>query len=335
LQVWDRHWSERVAQYTVWLSGLMEFEEAARVLNQIGQIPISDTSVWRRAQKWGQRFQAEATAQRAIATAAPARGVPVAGEARDLPEMGVAMDGAKVYIRGEDWKELKVGCVFDVQVRPTLDKSTGETLDLAHAVRNTYVAHLGGPEVFGELVWSEARRRTWTRARDSIVLGDGAPWIWNLAQDHFFDSRQAVDWYHATEHLARAAQLLKGEGTAAAHHWLTAHETPLFEGHAEQIAQDLLAATRTKPAVAAELRREAGYFQDNQRRMQYQELREDGFPIGSGMVESGCKRFRARFNGAGMRWSRPGIQRLLPVRAAIMGRCFDQAWQNAYKSPRK
>jgi hypothetical protein len=335
LQVWDRHWSERVAQYTVWLSGLMEFEEAARVLNQIGQIPISDTSVWRRAQKWGQRFQAEATAQRAIATAAPARGVPVAGEARDLPEMGVAMDGAKVYIRGEDWKELKVGCVFDVQVRPTVDKSTGETLDLAHAVRNTYVAHLGGPEVFGELVWSEARRRTWTRARDSIVLGDGAPWIWNLAQDHFFDSRQAVDWYHATEHLARAAQLLKGEGTAAAHHWLTAHETPLFEGHAEQIAQDLLAATRTKPAVAAELRREAGYFQDNQRRMQYQELREDGFPIGSGMVESGCKRFRARFNGAGMRWSRPGIQRLLPVRAAIMGRCFDQAWQNAYKSPRK
>jgi 23S rRNA (guanosine2251-2'-O)-methyltransferase len=53
----------------------MEFEEAERVLNQIGQIPISDTSVWRRAQKWGQRFQVEATAQRAIATASPARGV--------------------------------------------------------------------------------------------------------------------------------------------------------------------------------------------------------------------------------------------------------------------
>jgi hypothetical protein len=79
----------------------------------------------------------------------------------------------------------------------------------------------------------------------------------------------------------------------------------------------LRAAARTKPAVAAELRREAGYFLDNQRRMQYQELREDGFPIGSGMVESGCKRFRARFNEAGMRWSRPGIKRLLPVRAAI------------------
>lgn len=321
-------------QYTVWLSGLMEYTEAERVLNQIGQIPISDTSVWRRTQTWGERFRAAAAAQRALATASPARGLPVPGEVRDLPEMGVAMDGAKVYLRGEDWKELKVGCVFDVDVRPTLDKSTGETLDLAHAVRNTYVAHLGGPERFGELVWSEARRRNWTRARDSIVLGDGAVWIWNLAQEHFFDSRQAVDWYHATEHLAHAAQLLKGEGSAAAQHWRATQETPLFEGHAEQIAQDLRQAAPTKPAVAEGLHREAGYFQDHQRRMQYQELREDGFPIGSGMVESGCKRFRARFNGAGMHWSRPGIERLLPIRAAIMGRCFDHAWQNVYKSPR-
>jgi hypothetical protein len=92
LQVWDKHWSEQVAKYAVWLSGLMEFEEAKRVLNRIGQIPISATSVWRRAEKWGQRFQAEEAVQRAIATASPAR--------------GVGMDGAQVHIRGEGWKEL-------------------------------------------------------------------------------------------------------------------------------------------------------------------------------------------------------------------------------------
>jgi len=74
LQVWDKHWSERVAKYAVWLSGLMEFEEAERVLNQIGQIPISDTSVWRRAARWGQRFQAEEVTQRALATASPRGG---------------------------------------------------------------------------------------------------------------------------------------------------------------------------------------------------------------------------------------------------------------------
>lgn len=331
--MWDKHWSEHVAKYAVWLGGLMEFEEAERVLNQIGHIPISDTSVWRRTQRWGQRFQAEETAQRAVATASPARGVPVPGEVRDLPEMGVAMDGAKVHLRGEGWKELKVGCVFDIESRPTWDKPTREMLDWAHAVRNSYVAHLGGPETFGEQVWAEARRRQSTRARDSIALGDGAAWIWNLVQTHFFDSRQAVDWYHATEHLANAANLLKGEGSRAAQHWRTAQATPLFEGHAELIAARLLEVAQDHPAVAEGLRREAGYFRDNQPRMQYQELREDGFPIGSGMVESGCKRFRARFNGAGMRWSRPSLQRLIPIRAAIMSRHFDQMWQTAYKSP--
>lgn len=121
-----------MAQYAVWLSGRMEFEEARQVLHRLGQISISTSSVWRRTQRWGEQFKALETAQRAIATASPVRGVPVAGETRCQPEMGVAMDGVKVYIRKEDWKELKVGCVFDVQVRPTLDKQTWEMLDLAH-----------------------------------------------------------------------------------------------------------------------------------------------------------------------------------------------------------
>jgi len=109
----------------------------------------------------------------------------------------------------------------------------------------------------------------------------------------------------------------------------------LFEGRADQIAARLLHAAQEHPPLANDLRREAGYFQDNHRRMQYQALREDGFPIGSGLVESGCKRFRARFNGAGMRWSRPGIERLIPIRAAIMSQHFDQVWRQVYKSPPK
>ena len=67
--------------------------------------------------------------------------------------------------------------------------------------------------------------------------------------------------------------------------------------------------------------------------MQYLEMREEGFPIGSGMVESACKQFRARLAGSGMRWSRPGLERLLPIRAAIMGHCFDTLWQKAYHLP--
>ena len=67
--------------------------------------------------------------------------------------------------------------------------------------------------------------------------------------------------------------------------------------------------------------------------MQYLELREDGFPIGSGMVESGCKQTRARFAGAGMRWSRPGAENLIPIRTALLSDRFDEMWGAVYKLP--
>jgi hypothetical protein len=203
--------------------------------------------------------------------------------------MGVALDGSMMHIRDEGWKEFKVGCVFEVEVRPTRDRESGEWEELAHAVNNSYRAHLGGPEVIGQLMWAEARRRDWERSLDTQVLGDGAPWIWNVAQEHFYDSHQLVDWYHATERLANAARLLKGEGTLAAKQWFNARQTLLFQGHAANIAQELGDAAQQQPADAKELAEQAGYFHNNQRRMHYQELREDDWLIGSGIVESGTK----------------------------------------------
>jgi hypothetical protein len=247
--------------------------------------------------------------------------------------MGVAMDGTMIHIRGEGWKELKVGSVFDVAVRPTRDRETGEWVDLAHAVNNSYTAHLGGPELFGQMVWAETHRRGWEQAADTEVVGDGASWIWNLAIDHFYDSLQVVDWYHGVEHLAQAARLLKGEKTLAAKRWLNARKTTLFAGHADRIALELLAAAQDQPDIAKELKKEAGYFHNHQRRMNYQEMREDGWAIGSGMVESAAKQFKARFTGSGMRWSRAGAERLIPVRAAIMSNRFDKVWHLAYNSP--
>ena len=243
------------------------------------------------------------------------------------------MDGTMIHIREEGWKELKVGSVFDVEVRPTLDPQTGDMVELAHTVNNSYVAHLGGPRIFGQMVWAEAQRRGWEQAPESEVLGDGATWIWNLAAEHFYDSYQIVDWYHATEHLAAGARLLKGEGTPAAKRWFNAHETILFQGHAGWIAQVLTTAAQSQPAVAEELEKEAGYFRNNKRRMNYLEMRQEGWAIGSGMVESAAKQFKARFTGPGMRWSRDGAERLLPVRAAIMSGRFEKLWQKAYSLP--
>ena len=330
----DKHYSEGVLKEIVWVSGVVgSYEIAEAMLRRVGHLTISDSSVWRRAQEWGKRFKEEDT-RREQANALPSRTGVYRGVRETEERKGVSMDGAKVHIVEEGWKELKVGCVFDIEVWPTRDKKTKELVDLAHAVDNTYVAHLGGPEVFGQLMWAEAQARGWEGAKDTQVVGDGAPWIWNLAIHHFYDSRQVVDWYHATEHLGEAAKLLHSEGSVANKRWYNQAETMLYQGHAERIELELSAAAADRPEeVAHELRTQAGYFGNNKRRMQYLDMREEEFVIGSGMVESGCKQYKSRFCGPGMRWSRTGIGRLIPIRGAIMGDQFDTMWRRIYNSP--
>lgn len=322
-----------MVKLAVWLSGIVDFETAEEILEKVGQISISDSSIWHQAQQWGEAFRTIAEQERIRANVLPGRWGHPSQTRVPKGRMGVAVDGSMIHILGEGWKELKVGSVFDVKQRLTLDRETGDREELAQAVNNSYVGYLGGPETFGQMVWAEAQRRGWEQASDTQALGDGAAWVWNLVADHFYDSHQTVDWYHGTEHLAALARLLKGDGTPAAKRWLNAQKTVLYEGHALRIALHLSAVAEERPELAADLQREAGYFRKHQRRMNYQQMREDGWAIGSGMVESAAKQFKARFTGPGMRWSRPGAERLIPVRSAIMSRRFDQLWETAYNLP--
>ncbi len=333
LHLWEQRWSERIAKQAVWLLGQVTGEVAETVLREIGGVAISDSSLWRRLGKWGERIKVQEALRSAASSAPPPRSEIQRGERRSGVDMGVAMDGAMIHVRQEGWKELKVGAVFEIEVRPEAMPESGEMEDRAHAVNSSYVAHLGGPEKFGQMLWAEAQRRHWSQARDHQVLGDGATWIWNLAGEHFGDSRQLVDWYHAKEHLYQVGHLAFGEGSVEAVRWAKGMETPLYQGHAWKVAATTSELAEAFPSKGKELRSEAGYFGRNKRRMQYLEMREEGFPIGSGMVESGCKQFRARFTGAGMRWSRAGAERMIPVRAAIMSQRFEEMWQKAYKSP--
>jgi hypothetical protein len=326
-------WSDGLRKLAVWLDGLLTFERAESVLAKVGQLHMSDTTAWRQAQDCGAKAQALEAVQRAAATAAPDRQQLVPGEAPSADRLALAMDGGMLPIRGEGWKELKVGGLGRIVLAPARDPISGDLLELARTVENSYVAHLGGPATFGQHVWAEARARRWSQAADTVVLGDGAPWIWNLAGEHFYDSVQLVDWYHAKEHLTQAANLIHGQDTPAAKAWLKEQETILFEGHAERVAEAISRQAKGKRKAAKELRAHAGYFRDNQRRMQYLERREDDYPIGSGTAESGCKQFRTRFVGSGMRWSRAGAEHLLPVRAAILSRRFDAFWNALYPSP--
>jgi hypothetical protein len=317
----------------VWLSGQVDYSLAEEVLREVGELRLSDTSIWRRAKRWGEKIKALEAVRIAGAMGVPQQEGVVRGESKTAQRIGVAMDGMMVHVREEGYKELKVGCVFELEVPPGVQDTAGRAEERVRATHNSYTAVLGGPGQFGQALWAEASRRQLPRAVDSIVLGDGASWIWKLAEEHFPYSRQAVDWYHAQEHLYHVAHLTFGEGTAAAIRWAKGMETPLYQGQVWQLTGVIKRLAKQHPQVAQELHREAEYFTHNKRRMQYMELREDGFPIGSGMVESGCKQFRARFTGPGMRWSRAGVERLSPIRAAILSKRFHEVWTAAYNSP--
>ena len=333
LDVVAEHLSQDVARQAIWLAGLVPYKQAEAILAEIGQVALSATSIWRRLQHYGGQFAALEEAERLQATALPEQWQPPSRAEQSDQRMGVAMDGFMVHVRNEGWKEMKLGAVFALDLRQECDKQTGECGPVAHATNISYAAHLGGPEVLGELVFTEARRRGWEQAQDTQVIGDGAVWIWNQAAEHFGQSRQLVDWYHAKQHLADAARFYKGEGTAAYKLWFNDRTTALYQGHAERIACELAEASPAKPEWAEDLKREAGYFREHQHRMNYLEMREDDWVIGSGMVEGGAKRYQARLCGPGMRWSRKGAENITPVRTAILSGRFLDRWHAAQNLP--
>ena len=269
-------------------------------MKRVGQMSVSGSTVWRQTQKWGGRFEkleAEARDRASVVGGLPDQSGPERGQEVRL---GASLDGTLVHIREEGWKEVKVGCVFEVETKEEVDSQTGEQVEVGHAGHNSYVSHLGGPESFGESLWAEAQRRRWGQASATQVIGDGAAWIWNLTMTHFYTSQQVVDWYHALEHLAAVARALHGEGTPAARRFYTRWETILYQGHAERLAAKLNVLAEQQPHIADELRREAGYFANNHRRMRYLELRTEGWVIGSGTVESAGKQLKARLAGPGI-----------------------------------
>jgi hypothetical protein len=141
-------------------------------------------------------------------------------------------------------------------------------------------------------------------------------------------SRSSIrpDWYHAKDHLCTAIQLAYAHQPEQANRQLKSHETALYLGQASAIASWLDEKAHSQTEVADDLRKQATYFRNNHRRMRYLDYREDLWPIGSGMVESGCKQFQMRLKGPGMRWSRPGAERMLALHATIRSRRFDSRW---------
>jgi len=227
--------------------------------------------------------------------------------------------------KGEDGeaktREVKLGCVFT----QTAVNSDGEPVRDPYS--STYVGRIESADDFGPRLYAEAVRRGAEKSGQVICIGDGAPWIWNTAAQHFPNAVQIVDFYHAREHLETLGKkIYPGDQTARE---TFSRETVgnLRQGNIPEVIEKLNALD-LKGKLKKERDREVKYFTKNKDRMRYREFREAGLFIGSGVVEAGCKTVIAqRLKQSGMRWSVRGADSIISLRCRIKSGRFEDYWE--------
>jgi hypothetical protein len=146
----------------------------------------------------------------------------------------------------------------------------------------TYVGAIETAEEFGFRIYSEAWRRGWEWAKLKVVIGDGALWIWNLANQHFPGAIQIVDLYHARQHLWEIAALLHPNDLVAKKSWVVPMKELLDGGEIELLVAHLRATASehadSHPGLTEEILKEAEYFATDASRMNYPRFRSMGLP---------------------------------------------------------
>jgi hypothetical protein len=163
---------------------------------------------------------------------------------------------------------------------------------------------------FALRVQREAKRYGFDLAKRRVVLGDGAVWIWNLADLLFTDAIQIVDLFHAMEHIYNAAKAIYGPTSDLARSWFRLRRTELEAGQLDLV----LSALQIHADACEEAKNCSEYLDKNRFRMRYDVFRAQGLCVTSGVVEAGCKTVvGARLKRSGMHWSLPGANAILAL----------------------
>ena len=258
-------------------------------------------------------------------------------QAADIPVLYVEMDGTGVPVVAAETegrtgkiegqpartREVKLGCVFtqtatDDQGRPVRDEGS-----------TTYTGAIETAERFGRRLYAEAQHRGWSRAKQRVVLGDGAVWIWNIAEEHFPGAVQIVDLYHARQHLWELAGKLFPSDPKRRQRWVIPLKKILDSGKIDLLVKTLQDFPPDNPEIARLLATEAEYFARNAERMQYPKFRAHNFFVGSGVIEAGCKTvIGSRLKQSGMFWTVRGANAIIALRCNRLSRKFQDYWES-------
>lgn len=256
---------------------------------------------------------------------------------KPVPRMYVCMDGTGVPVvkketagrrgKGKDGeaktREAKLGCVFtqtgfDGKGRPIRDDAS-----------TSYAGAIETAEVFGRRMYQEAMRRGMNSAGEVIVIGDGAPWLWNIADEQFYGATQIVDLYHAREHYWNVARACFGQNNARLDQWTEDRRQELDDGNVEDIVTAISQCATLSECDKSVCEREIGYFTKNKDRMRYADFRRRGLFVGSGVLEAGCRTvIGQRLKHSGMHWTIKGANSIIALRCNIMSNRWEDFWQH-------
>lgn len=232
-------------------------------------------------------------------------------------------DGGRVQTReknpetGSRWKEDKVLTITSCLKGNGVDRPPQKLL-------TTCLATMEDAKKFGQLARMEAEKRGIRKAVEVIGIHDGGNWIDPLWEEHFGCHTRILDYYHAAEHLHEAARAACPVDLSTAGALAEELVTLLWEGKTEALLDRLheLSARAGEPLEAdgpghprRVLATNIGYFQKHRDHMDYPTYRSKGWPIGSGITESGVKLFGKRVKGTEQFWNVAGAEAILALRS--------------------
>lgn len=297
---------------------IASFARAADLVGSVLGIQLSEASAARTTEALGAVAEAQLQQQIAAAKAAAAN-LPQGADQDWQLTLLVAVDAAKVHGGGR-WRDAKVAVAAPLGPESSLDNHGHLHLKVGE---HEYCAGIEPADRFFERVAVLAGHAGWRpspRVR-VLLMGDGAPWIWERAHTLRAGGAEVVevlDIYHAREHLWAVAHAFKRDDLAA-HQWAERiSEAMPAEGSA--VVLKALAKLRPRTRHQREiLDKTQAYFQANAARMDYPRCAAEGWPLGSGIVESACRLVCGlRCKQPGMRWSLAGARNVLSIRALAL-----------------
>lgn len=310
------------------VAAMVSFAESSELLGELAGVAVDPKQVERTAERLGREIaQDEARVVEPAPAAAPTLYVGMDGTGVPMRRSELAGRTGKQPDGSAKTREVKLVTVWSAERRDRQAIPVRDPGSISYSAAIESAATLDTDEElspFAQRVEREVRRRGFDQARRRVVLGDGAAWIWNLADELFPGAIQIVDLYHAKGHLWDVAKAIYGAGTDLAEQWAKQRRDELDEGKIDAV----LDALRAHAPTNEEARKCLGYVTRNQPRMRYPEFRDQGLCVASGVVEAGCKvAIGTRLKRAGMRWTVAGANAIIALRCAKLSGRFDDFWQ--------